>query len=48
MQAFAGLAKQGNALIVPADLSNLSSLIASAMTVVRQPGAVAAPVPPRG
>jgi regulator of protease activity HflC (stomatin/prohibitin superfamily) len=35
VQAFGELAKQGNTLIVPANLSDLSSLIAGAMSVVR-------------
>ncbi len=39
--AFEKLAKTGNTLIVPADLSNVSSLIASAMQTVRAQGAVA-------
>jgi regulator of protease activity HflC (stomatin/prohibitin superfamily) len=38
VQAFGEIAKQGNTLIVPANLADISSLIASAMTVVRQPG----------
>jgi len=38
VQAFGEIAKQGNTLIVPANLADVSSLIASAMTVVRQPG----------
>jgi regulator of protease activity HflC (stomatin/prohibitin superfamily) len=43
VNAFGNLAKTGNTLIVPANLSDVSSLIASAMTVVRsQP-----PVSPR-
>ncbi len=33
--AFANLAKTNNAIIIPADMSNLSSLIASAMQVVK-------------
>jgi regulator of protease activity HflC (stomatin/prohibitin superfamily) len=49
VQAFGELAKQGNTLIVPANLADISSLIASAMSVVRHPGAggAVAPVPPR-
>lgn len=35
VEAFGNLAKQGNTLIVPANLTDVSSLIASAMTVVR-------------
>jgi regulator of protease activity HflC (stomatin/prohibitin superfamily) len=34
IEAFANLAKQGNTLIVPADLSNVASLVSSAMTVL--------------
>jgi regulator of protease activity HflC (stomatin/prohibitin superfamily) len=45
VQAFAEIAKQGNTLIVPANLADLSTLIASAMTVVRQPGIVPGVVP---
>ena len=37
VQAFGELARQGNTLIVPANLADMSSLIASAMTVVKQP-----------
>ena len=45
VQAFGQLAKQGNTLIVPANLSDLSTLITSALTVVRgtEPGAPPAP-----
>ena len=47
VQAFGELARQGNTLIVPANLADLSSLIASAMTVVKQPVAgPAAALPP--
>jgi regulator of protease activity HflC (stomatin/prohibitin superfamily) len=35
VEAFAGLAKTGNTLIVPANLADVGSLIATAMTVVR-------------
>jgi regulator of protease activity HflC (stomatin/prohibitin superfamily) len=35
VEAFAGLAKANNTLIVPANLADVSSLIATAMTVVR-------------
>ena len=38
VDAFAKLAKTGNTLIVPADLSNVSALIASAMQTVRSQG----------
>ncbi|WP_122155100.1 SPFH domain-containing protein [Paraburkholderia sp.] len=34
VNAFANLAKQGTTLIVPGDLSNMSSMIASALTIV--------------
>jgi regulator of protease activity HflC (stomatin/prohibitin superfamily) len=36
IEAFAGLAKTNNTLIVPANLGDVSSLIATAMTVVKQ------------
>jgi len=42
VQAFGEIAKQGNTLIVPANLADMSSLIAGAMSVVRgaqRPGA---------
>lgn len=39
VDAFAGLAKVGNTLIVPANLNDISGLIASAMTIVRGTGA---------
>ena len=35
VEAFSQLAKQGNSIIVPADMSDISSLIASAMSIVR-------------
>ncbi len=35
VEAFAGLAKAGNTLIVPANMSDVSGLIASAMTVIK-------------
>jgi regulator of protease activity HflC (stomatin/prohibitin superfamily) len=44
VQAFGEIAKQGNTLIVPANLADLSTLIAGAMNVVRHPG-VAGPPP---
>jgi regulator of protease activity HflC (stomatin/prohibitin superfamily) len=37
VQAFSNLAKEGTTLIVPADLSNISSLITSAMSIVKKP-----------
>jgi regulator of protease activity HflC (stomatin/prohibitin superfamily) len=36
--AFAGIAKQGNTLIVPANLSEMSSMIASALAIVKGDG----------
>jgi regulator of protease activity HflC (stomatin/prohibitin superfamily) len=36
VEAFAGLAKAGNALILPANLADVGSLIATALTVVKQ------------
>jgi regulator of protease activity HflC (stomatin/prohibitin superfamily) len=36
VQAFSNLAKEGTTLIVPADLSNISSLISSAMSIVKK------------
>lgn len=38
IEAFAGVAKQGNTLILPGDLSNMSGLVATAMQVVKQSG----------
>jgi hypothetical protein len=35
VEAFAGLAKTNNTLIVPANLADVGSLISAAMTVVR-------------
>jgi hypothetical protein len=35
VQAFGQIAKEGNTLIVPANLGDLSTLIAGAMSVVR-------------
>ena len=48
VDAFAGLARTGNALIIPSNLGDLSGLIATAMTVVRQtpPDPVPRPDPP--
>lgn len=42
---FGSLAKAGNTLVVPANLSDLASMIALATTVVRSPGGTAAPAP---
>ena len=39
VDAFAGLAKTNNSLVIPANLSDVGSLIATAMTVVRSQGA---------
>ncbi|WP_413194863.1 SPFH domain-containing protein [Pararobbsia alpina] len=38
VNAFGGLAKTGNTLIVPANMSDMSSMIASALTIVKQGG----------
>ncbi|WP_420813241.1 SPFH domain-containing protein [Pararobbsia silviterrae] len=42
--AFGNLAKTGNTLIVPADMSDMSSMIASALTIVKQGGANSGPL----
>jgi len=34
IEAFANLAKTGNTLIIPTDLSNVAGLVSSAMTVL--------------
>jgi hypothetical protein len=34
IEAFSNLAKQGNTLIIPSDLSNVAGLVSSAMTVL--------------
>lgn len=36
VQAFAGVAKEGNTLILPGNLADMGSLVASAMTIVRE------------
>ena len=36
VNAFSNLAKQGTTLIVPGDMSNMSSMIASALTIVNK------------
>ena len=41
VEAFAQLAKQGNTLVVPANLGDLSTLVTSAMTMVKSAGASA-------
>jgi regulator of protease activity HflC (stomatin/prohibitin superfamily) len=43
VNAFSNLAKQGTTLIVPGDLSNMSSMIASALTIVNKGRATAEP-----
>ena len=42
VEAFSGLAKTGNTLIVPSNMADISSLIAGAMTVVKAQGAAGA------
>lgn len=44
VEAFAKLAKEGNTLVVPANLGDLSTLITSAMTMIKAPAAGSAPV----
>ncbi|MDH6151159.1 MULTISPECIES: SPFH domain-containing protein [Paraburkholderia] len=46
VNAFSNLARQGTTLIVPGDMSNMSSMIASALTIVNKGKAAAEP--PRG
>jgi hypothetical protein len=41
VEAFAGLAKTNNTLIVPANLADVATLIGTAMTVLRSQPAVA-------
>jgi hypothetical protein len=36
IEAFSGVAKAGNTLILPGDLSNMGSMVAAAMQVVKQ------------
>ena len=43
VEAFAKLAKEGNTLVVPANLGDLSTLITSAMTMIKAPAAGSAP-----
>ncbi|MEX3896189.1 paraslipin [Paraburkholderia sp. JPY432] len=43
VNAFSNLAKQGTTLIVPGDMSNISSMIASALTIVNKGRAAAEP-----
>ncbi|MEX3638777.1 SPFH domain-containing protein [Paraburkholderia sp. BR14320] len=43
VNAFSNLAKQGTTLIVPGDMSNMSSMIASALTIVSKGRAAAEP-----
>lgn len=40
IEAFSGVAKEGNTLILPGDLSNMGSMVATAMQVVKQQGRV--------
>ncbi|ADG15819.1 SPFH domain-containing protein [Paraburkholderia atlantica] len=44
VNAFSNLAKQGTTLIVPGDMSNMSSMIASALTIVNKGRAAAEPL----
>ncbi|MEF9997262.1 MAG: stomatin-like protein, partial [Burkholderiaceae bacterium] len=46
VDAFAGLAKAGNSLVIPANLSDVGSLIATAMTVVKSQNNAASPAGP--
>ena len=46
VNAFGNLAKQGNTLIVPGDMADLSTMIASALTIVNRTGAREAIVRP--
>ncbi|HEX4882549.1 MAG TPA: stomatin-like protein [Casimicrobiaceae bacterium] len=46
INAFAGLARTNNTLIMPANVADVAGLIATAMTVVRDPRAPATPVRP--
>jgi hypothetical protein len=46
---FGNLAKESNTMILPATLSDVGSMIALAMNVIRQgPGAESMPPPPKG
>ena len=47
IQAFGNLAKAGNTLIVPANLSDVASLVSSAMTVVNNVRPATAPAAPK-
>jgi regulator of protease activity HflC (stomatin/prohibitin superfamily) len=47
LREFGNLAKTGTSMIVPANLTDVSSMIASAMTVMRQTGPDAPVAPPR-
>jgi len=40
--AFGNIAKQGNTLIVPGNLSDMSSMITSALTIIKGEGAAGA------
>ena len=35
VEAFSNVAKQGNTLIVPADMGNMASLVSSALNIVK-------------
>src|SRR5512138_3972505 len=45
VEAFSGIAKTGNTLIVPSNMADLSTLIAGAMSVVKSQGGVGRPAP---
>jgi regulator of protease activity HflC (stomatin/prohibitin superfamily) len=47
IEAFGNLAKAGNTLIVPSNLSDIASLVSSAMTVINNARPPAAPVAPK-
>jgi hypothetical protein len=47
IQAFGNLAKAGNTLIVPANLSDVASLVSSAMTVVNNVRPATTPAAPK-
>src|ERR671913_521966 len=48
LREFGNLAKAGTSMIVPANLTDVSSMIASAMTVMKQPGMTESPIRPSG
>jgi regulator of protease activity HflC (stomatin/prohibitin superfamily) len=47
IERFGNLAKVGNTLIIPANLSDISSMISAAMTVISQKGSETPPLPRR-